>query len=109
MRENTIAVIAFNGISPFHLSVPCAVFGEDRTNDCVPKFELLVCAAEKGILKTTAGFTIETRHGLKDLAKASMVIVPSWRNPAELPPPRLLNALRKASQRGSQIVGLCLG
>jgi transcriptional regulator GlxA family with amidase domain len=109
MRQNTIAVIAFNGISPFHLSVPCAVFGEDRTNDCVPKFELLVCAAEKGILKTTAGFTIETRHGLKDLAKASMVIVPSWRNPAELPPPSLLNALRKASQRGSQIVGLCLG
>lgn len=109
MRENTIAVIAFNGISPFHLSVPCAVFGEDRTGACMPKFELLVCAAEKGVLHTTAGFTIETRHGLKDLPKAATIIVPSWRNPAEPPPQPLLNALRKAHQRGAQIVGLCLG
>lgn len=109
MRENTVAVIAFDGISPFHLSVPCAVFGEDRTNACVPKFELLVCAAEKGILQTTAGFTIGTRYGLKDLAKAATIIVPSWRDTAELPPKSLLDALCKASQQGAQIVGLCLG
>ena len=109
MRENTIAVIAFNGISPFHLSVPCAVFGEDRTGARVPKFELLVCAAEQGTLQTPAGFTIETRYGLKDLSRAATIIVPSWRNPAELPPQPLLNALRKAHQRGAQIVGLCLG
>lgn len=109
MRENTIAVIAFNGISPFHLSVPCAVFGEDRTGACVPKFELLVCAAEQGKLQTTTGFTIEARHGLKDLPRAATIIVPSWRNPAEPPPQPLLNALRKAHQRGAQIAGLCLG
>lgn len=109
MRENTVAVIAFNGISPFHLSVPCAVFGEDRTGACVPGFELLVCAAEQGKLQTSAGFTIETRYGLKDLPRAATIIVPSWRNPAELPPQPLLNALRKAHQRGAQIVGLCLG
>lgn len=109
MHANTVAVIAFNGISPFHLSVPCAIFGEDRINASVPKFELLVCAAETGKLQTMAGFTIETRHGLKDLAKAATIIVPSWRNPAELPPQPLLNALRKASQRGARIVGLCLG
>ena len=109
MRENTIAIIAFDGISPFHLAVPCAVFGEDRTGACVPKFELLVCAAIPGKLKTSAGFTIETRYGLKDLSRAAIVIVPSWRNPAETPPPALLNALRKAHQRGALIVGLCLG
>jgi transcriptional regulator GlxA family with amidase domain len=109
MHENTIAVIAFNGISPFHLSVPCAVFGEDRTGACMPRFELLVCAAEQGKLKTSAGFTIETRYGLKDLHRAATIIVPSWRNPAEPPPPVLLNALRKAHQRGALIVGLCLG
>lgn len=109
MRENTVAVIAFNGISPFHLAVPCAVFGEDRTGACVPTFELLVCAAEQGKLQTSAGFTIETRYGLKDLSRAATIIVPSWRNPAEPPPLPLLNALRKAHQRGAQIVGLCLG
>ena len=109
MHENTVAVIAFNGISPFHLAVPCAVFAEEQTGAAMPKFKLLVCAAETGRLHTTAGFTIETRYKLKDLAKASIIIVPSWRNPTELPPQRLLNALRAASQRGAQIVGLCLG
>lgn len=109
MNEKTIAVIAFDGISPFHLSVPCAVFGEDRTNAGVPKFNLLVCAAEPGKLRTSVGFTIETRHTLKDLPKAATIIVPSWRNTAEQPPQPLLNALRKAHQRGALIVGLCLG
>lgn len=109
MHANTIAVIAFNGISPFHLSVPCAVFGEDRTGACVPKFEILVCSAEKNKLQTSAGFTIQTHYGLKDLPKAAIIIVPSWRNPSELPPKTLLDALRRAHLRGAQIVGLCLG
>ncbi len=109
MRANTVAVIAFNGISPFHLSVPCAIFGEDRTNAGIPRFELLVCAAEDGVLQTTAGFSIETRHGLNDLSKAATIIVPSWRDPAEQPSQALLDALRQASQHGARIVGLCLG
>lgn len=109
MRANTVAVIAFDGISPFHLSVPCAIFGEDRTGVSLPKFELLVCSVEKGALQTSAGFSIETRYGLKDLARAATIIVPSWRDTAEIPPKVLLDALRKAHKRGALIVGLCLG
>lgn len=109
VQANTVAVIAFDGISPFHLSVPCAIFGEDRTGACMPRFELLVCSAEKTKLKTSAGFSIETRHGLRDLARASIIIVPSWRDTAEIPPKFLLDALRRAHKRGALIVGLCLG
>jgi transcriptional regulator GlxA family with amidase domain len=109
MRANTVALIAFDGISPFHLSVPCAIFGEDRTGACMPKFELLVCSAEKALLHTSAGFTIETRYGLKDLSKAATIIVPSWRDTTEMPPKALLDALRRAHKRGVLIVGLCLG
>lgn len=109
MRTNTVAVIAFNGISPFHLSVPCAIFGEDRTGACVPKFDLLVCSAESEKLRTSAGFSMETRYGLKDISKASIVIVPSWRDTAETPPRAMLDALRRAHKRGALIVGLCLG
>ncbi len=108
-HANTVAVIAFNGISPFHLSVPCAIFGEDRTGACIPEFELLVCSAEKGKLQTSSGFSIETRYDLKDLSRAAIIIVPSWRDTAELPPKALLDALRRAHRRGALIVGLCLG
>ncbi|HEY1394206.1 MAG TPA: helix-turn-helix domain-containing protein [Methylibium sp.] len=108
-REDTVAVVAFDGISPFHLSVPCLVFGEDRSDAGVPRYRLLVCAAEHGPLRTTAGFQIEAPHGLKAIDKAGMVIVPSWRDDLATPPAALLQALRRAHRRGARIVGLCLG
>lgn len=107
MPTPCIAVVAFDRISPFHLSVPCLVFGDRHPG--IPAFELLVCAGEPGPLSTTAGFDISVRHGLEALASADIVILPSWRNPDEAVPPALLTALRAAHQRGAQLVGLCLG
>jgi transcriptional regulator GlxA family with amidase domain len=109
MRPATIAIVSFNDISPFHLSVPCAVFGEDRLHPDVPKFKLLICAGEKGGLRTSAGFSFEAPHRLSELKKADIVIVPSWRDTEEMPPPPLLQALRQAHEAGALVVGLCLG
>ena len=100
-------MVAFNGISAFHLSVPCVVFGDSPPGE--PAFELLVCAAEAGPLSTTAGFSLTVNHGLEALARAHTVIVPSWRDPGERPPADLLAALVAARNRGARIVGLCLG
>ncbi|HEX3382643.1 MAG TPA: helix-turn-helix domain-containing protein [Paraburkholderia sp.] len=104
-----VAVVAFDRISPFHLSVPCVVFGEDRRGGGVPAFDFRVCAAETGALATTAGFSIAVTHGLEALADAHTIIVPSWRDPDETPPAALLDALRAAHARGALLVGLCLG
>ncbi len=109
MKHPTIAVVAFHGISPFHLSIPCMIFGEDRSAGGVPRFDVRVCAAESGPLSTSAGITLNTRYGLEQLRRADTIIVPSWRDPEETPPAPLLDALRKARQRGACMVGLCLG
>src|SRR4029453_11233991 len=105
MADPIIAVIAFDGISPFHLSVPCLVFGENRTALGVPPFRLLVCAATRGRLRTSGGFDIEVAHDLAALRRAQVIIVPSWRDDLAAPPPALLEALRRAHRRGAQIVG----
>jgi transcriptional regulator GlxA family with amidase domain len=107
MKAVSIAVVAFDRMSPFHLAVPCAVFGTVR--GAAPQYSLNVCAVEPGPLQTTAGFGIAVEHGLGVLKSADTIIVPSWRDPAERPPAALLRALAKAHQRGAQIVGLCLG
>jgi transcriptional regulator GlxA family with amidase domain len=109
MRKNSIAVVAFDRISPFHLSIPCIIFGEDRSGRCPIKFDVKVCAIEPGLLSTTAGFTMQTRYGLKDMAQASIIFVPTWRDTNEIPPKPLLDALQRAHKRGAMIVGLCLG
>lgn len=106
---DTIAVIAFNRISPFHLSVPCAVFGEDRRDAGVPRFEVLVCGVEQGTVTTNAGFSLTGLHRLSAVEQAGIVIVPNWRDTNELPPSSLVTALRQAAERGAILVGLCLG
>lgn len=107
MEQRVIAVVAFDRISPFHLSVPCVVFGDPHPG--APTFKLLVCAGEPGPLMATAGFGLALQYGLEALEQAQTVIVPSWRDAAERPPQLLLDALVAAHRRGAQIVGLCLG
>jgi transcriptional regulator GlxA family with amidase domain len=107
MPKHVIAVIAFDRISPFHLAVPCVVFGDVHPG--VPPFRLMVCAGEEGRLTTTAGFDVLVRHGLEALEIADAIIVPSWRDPDERPPQALLAALVAADRRGARVVGLCLG
>jgi transcriptional regulator GlxA family with amidase domain len=107
MSPSVVAVVAFNHVSPFHLSVPCIAFEEGNTGE--PAHTLKVCAAEPGPLKTTAGFDVVTHHGLSALRTAETIIVPSWRDPDERPPERLLRELVAAHRRGARLVGLCLG
>ncbi|MBI2799464.1 MAG: hypothetical protein HYX63_04145 [Gammaproteobacteria bacterium] len=44
-----IAVIAFDRVIPFHLSVPCLVFGEVIANG--NPFDVVVCAGALGVCR----------------------------------------------------------
>lgn len=102
-----VAVVAFDQISPFHLAVPCVVLSDAHPG--APLFRVRVCAGEAPPLRTTAGFDVQVAHGLDTLSTADIIIVPSWRDPAERPPASLLDAVRAAHARGAMLVGLCLG
>jgi len=107
-----VAVVAFDGISPFHLSVPCMVFGEKHGGLDLP-FAVSVCALQEGEgphrIATSAGFAIHAEHGLAMLGQAHMIVVPSWPSDLPVPPPALLQTLRAAHEHGARLVGLCLG
>lgn len=79
-----VAVVAFEGVSPFHLSVPCVVFGEGLEPD--NPFELVVCSVDPVPVRTSAGFALTGLPSLSTLQKAEVVIVPSWRDINERPP-----------------------
>ncbi len=106
---STVAVLVFDAISLFHLSVPCLVFGESGKDAGVDSLVLKVCAAEPGPLRSTEGVGVHAPYGLADLEDAGTVIVPSWRDPSRPAPQPMLDALRQAHAGGARIVGLCLG
>lgn len=102
-----VAVVAFEGMTPFHLSVPCLVFGTGV--DEAPAFEVLVCAAASAPLRTSAGFAIAVERDLSCIDAADIVVMPAWHEDCRPAPPELLAALRRAHARGARVVGLCLG
>ena len=104
-----VAVLAFEGVSLFHLSVPGIVFGADRVPGGLPPYEVGYCAPEPGRVRTDQGMEIEVPAGLEAMAAADIVVVPAWNHPEQVAPMALTGALRQAHARGAQVVGLCLG
>ena len=80
MSVPLVAVVAFNHFSPFHLSVPCIIFG-DLLHD-QKLFELRIFANESGALRSNEGLSVESSLSVDELAQADIIIVPSWRDPA---------------------------
>jgi transcriptional regulator GlxA family with amidase domain len=101
-----IAVLAFPGISPFHLAVPSAVFASPALE--ASPYRVRVCAETPGPMPSSAGYDISVKHGLSVLRKADTIVLPSWDIERE-PSPALLAALAAAHRRGARMVGLCLG
>ncbi len=100
-----LAVLAYDGISPFMLSTPLAVFGEQFL---VGGHRIDVCA-NQARFSATGGLTIDAPCTLEAARDADMVILPGWRDAAEPIPPEIISELRDAEARGSVVVGLCLG
>lgn len=103
-----VAVLALEGMSPFHLAVPPLVFGAADISSAPSLYDVVVCAERPGSLRTAAGFDVAVAHGLEAFETADVVVIPSWRSERE-PSEELLDAVRSAHARGALVVGLCLG
>ena len=102
----TVAVLAYDGISPFHLSVPCLVLGDRHLPPS--RYDVLVCAEQPGSLRTNAGFGVTVDRGLDLMDEADVVVLPSW-DPGREASAVLIDAIRRAHARGATVVGLCVG
>ena len=101
-----VVVLAFDGVSLFHLSVPGMVLGAD---DGLARYEVLYCAETPGRICSDQGMVIEVPHGLEAMNEADIIIVPAWSGPEVAVSAELTAALRQAHEQGTLIVGLCLG
>ncbi len=104
-----MAVLLVEGASMFLVSVPLSVFGNVPHVDGAPRYRLLAAQETPAAITTNAGITMSAPHGLTSLSEADIVVVPTWSDPTRIPSRTLLDALRQAHDRGTVVVGLCLG
>jgi AraC family transcriptional activator FtrA len=108
-RERTVAVLAYEGMSPFETGIVTEVFGLPRPELGVPWYDLKVCAERPGPLRIVGDATVDTHHGLDVLAAARTVIVPGVSDVRGECSPELVAALRLARDRGARVVSICSG
>lgn len=87
--------------------VVCEVFGLDRTADGLPGYRFAVCSEQPGMVETGAGFRVEVTEGLDRLATADLIAVPAWAAAELPPPPAVVDALRRAVDRGARVLTVC--
>jgi transcriptional regulator GlxA family with amidase domain len=109
MLKNVAAVL-LDGVHPFELGVVCEVFGLDRSDEGLPVYDFAVASAEGPTLGTHCGFTVSTPYGLERLEEADLIAVPAGDTyAARTYPPELLDALRRAAERGTRVLSVCSG
>ncbi|GAB3982675.1 helix-turn-helix domain-containing protein [Actinoallomurus acanthiterrae] len=106
---STVAVLAYEGMSPFETGIVTEVFGLPRPELDVPWYRLTVCAERPGPVPIVGGATVHTEHGLDVFAAAETVIVPGVSDVRGECSPELVAALRRAHDRGARIVSICSG
>ena len=104
-----VAVLAYDGVSLFHLSIPGVVLGAVESAPDQPQYEITYCAEVPGMVKSDQGIGIEVVNGLELMAKSNVIIIPAWSDPSVAASLQLVEALQLANKQGKLIVGLCLG
>ncbi|MEU4641160.1 helix-turn-helix domain-containing protein [Micromonospora sp. NPDC023814] len=105
---SSVAVLALDRVAAFELGVLAEVFGTDRTADGFPGYRFHVCSPDGGPVRTTSGFQLTPHADLGPLEDADLVAVPAHEHGSTVPAP-VLDALRRAADRGAYVFSVCSG
>ena len=109
-KPRLLALIAYDGLRTFEYSIAADLFGADRSAHLgVDWYRSIVVTSERGRLRGAGGVEVRADAPFDALSRATTIVVPGWRNVDEVPPARLLDALRAAAKRGATLLSLCSG
>ena len=102
--SHDVAIVVYDGFTPFELGVACEVFGDDRwVAPGDPWYRLFICGDTSAPVTADGGFQILVPHGLETLSSVDTVIVSPTYRPEEIPE-SVFEALRRAHARGCRIL-----
>ncbi|HEX3733386.1 MAG TPA: AraC family transcriptional regulator, partial [Mycobacteriales bacterium] len=103
----SVALAVTAGIPIFEVAAACEVFGLSRPGWVTPWYDFTVCAP--GEASVGDWFRTDTAHGLDELARADIVIVPACHDVDADPPTDLVEAVRAAHDAGARVASICTG
>jgi transcriptional regulator GlxA family with amidase domain len=112
MHRHVVAVLAFDGVVGFDLSIPCQVFSSTRHPRGGRPYEVWVCGDREGIDATADGayvFGITPTHDLHAALDADTILIPGGFRGTEPWTGEATALLRKAHANGTRIMSICTG
>src|SRR5437660_557762 len=108
MGHRVIALV-YDGLCTFEFAIVVEIFGLPRPELPVDWYRFSVCSLEGAPVRATGGVKVTATSGLRALRGGETIVIPGWRDPDEIPPAALLNALRRAHDRGARLMSICSG
>ncbi|WP_299952501.1 helix-turn-helix domain-containing protein [uncultured Modestobacter sp.] len=109
-RPLVVSLVVTDGIvGSFGIGVAAEVFGYDRREMGLPRFDFALVSQRPGVLRSDTGLAMLVDHGLDRLAVSDIVLITAWEQLDQQPPAELLDALRAAHSRGAMVVSHCTG
>ena len=104
-----VAVLGLERVIPFDMAIPFQVFGDARGADEQPLYEVVLAGRRRGMLATSAGFSIVMPNGLSHLAHADTIVTVGSEPAGTGVDGEVCAALRQALRRGARILSICTG
>ncbi|MCK7613596.1 transcriptional regulator FtrA [Roseibium sediminicola] len=104
-----VVALIYDGLCTFEFGITAEIFGLSRPEFGSDWYRFASCAIEDGPLYAAGGLTITADHNPDLIGEADIVVVPGWRGSAAEVPAPLIDRLRRAHQRGAQLVSICSG
>jgi AraC family transcriptional regulator, transcriptional activator FtrA len=109
LKNTSVVAVAYDGLCTFELGVATELFGLARPELDIDWYDFRVVSIDEGPLRAIGGMTMTASTNLRHVRNAGTIVLPGWRNPSEIPPNRLLDAILAAHDRGARVVSICSG
>ncbi|QSE83910.1 GlxA family transcriptional regulator [Rhodococcus koreensis] len=112
-RRHRVVVFVRDGLLPIEFGIVHRLFGEARSRDGEPLYEVLTCALEPGTVRTDTDVTLSVEHGPALLGTADTVVVPASDQDYDPPEdgrlPRHLSDAFAHIRPGTRVASICTG
>src|SRR5689334_5249571 len=109
MARHRVVSLLVDGMSAFEPSVADEFFGYDRSDLLgVPWYRYTTCTPGPSPVRI-GGFRVTEERGLEALRRADTVVVAGWCGVDRYAGSAVVDALRRAHDRGARMVSFCTG